>query len=220
MTDIVPLSAIASSEKARLLGEAVEIFFETAHIKVFDLALAKGAFCERWFGRYLDTQPEFFFLALDGGGAAIGYLAGCLDSFSRSARGIIRDIPYYTPAFQKAVATYPSHFHINVKPGYQGHGVGRLLVARFLEACAASGSTGVHVTTGANRAPFTSTRLAGSRRLPFPKPTLALLSWFAPSQYRVKTQQTIEALKRIKGPRALPYCPPSDSISRSLPLSR
>ena len=179
MTNIVPLSAIASSEKARLLGEAVEIFFETAHIKVFDSALAKGAFCERWFGRYLDTQPEFFFLALDGGGAAIGYLAGCLDSFSRSARAIIRDIPYYTPAFQKAVATCPSHFHINVKPGYQGHGVGRLLVVRFLEACAASGSTGAHVATGAQSRAVHFYRACGFRPLALPEtdPGLAVLAY-------------------------------------------
>lgn len=178
MTNIVPLSVIASSEKARLLGEALEIFFETAHIKVFDSSLAKGAFCERWFGRYLDTQPQTFYLALNGGGAAIGYLAGCVDSFSRSARGIIRDIPYYTPAFRKAVETCPSHFHINVKPGYQGHGVGRLLVARFLEACAAAGSTGAHVATGAQSPAVRFYRACGFMPLALPEsdPGLAVLA--------------------------------------------
>ncbi len=131
--------------------------------------MAKGAFCERWFGRYLDTQPGSFYLALDGGGAAVGYLAGCLDSFSRSARGIIRDIPNYTPAFRKAVASYPSHFHINVKPGYQGNGIGRLLVARFLEACAAAGSTGVHVVTGAQSPAVRFYQACGFKPLDLPE---------------------------------------------------
>ncbi len=179
MTSIVPLNIIASSEKARLLGEAMEIFFETAHIKVFDTPLAKGAFCERWFGRYLDTQPDAFFLALDSGGSAIGYLAGCLDSFSRSARGIIRDIPCYTPAFLKAVEAYPSHFHINVKPGYQGHGVGRLLVARFLDACAAASSTGTHVVTGAQSPAVRFYRACAFTPLALPEadPDLAVLAY-------------------------------------------
>jgi GNAT superfamily N-acetyltransferase len=148
VADIIPLIDKDAAERARLVHEATQIFFETANIKVFESVSAQEAFYERWFGHYLKTDPASFLLALDGNGAAIGYLAGCLDSFSEEARIIIDDISFYTPAFCSALRDYPSHFHINVKPGHQGQGVGRLLLARFFQLCRERGSPGIHVVTG------------------------------------------------------------------------
>jgi GNAT superfamily N-acetyltransferase len=148
VADIVPLTETDATERARLIREATQIFFETAHIKVFESPSVQEAFYERWFGHYLKSDPALFLLALDGNGAAIGYLAGCLDSFSEAARIIISDISFYTPAFCSALRDYPSHFHINVKPGHQGQGVGRLLLARFFRLCRERSSPGIHVVTG------------------------------------------------------------------------
>ncbi len=178
MADIVSLTGIAPSERARLIGDATAVFYETAHIQEFKSPPVKDAFYGRWFGNYLETQPASFFMALDGGGSAIGYLAGCLDSFSDAARIIVDDIDYYTPAFIAAMQGYPSHFHINMKPGQQGKGVGRRLVARFIQQCRDSGSSGIHVATGADSHAVKFYETCGFKRLlPLPEadPGLAVL---------------------------------------------
>ncbi len=150
MSDCVTLSECSPADGARLLAQARQIFFETAHTKPFESAAANRAFLQRWFGNYADTQPGAFVFSLDGDGAVTGYLAGCPDSFSPGSKTIIGDIYYFTPSFCAALKNYPSHFHINVKPSQQGKGIGHLLVARFAEICAGAGSSGIHVVTGAS----------------------------------------------------------------------
>jgi GNAT superfamily N-acetyltransferase len=172
VADILPVTAMDTAEGSRLIREATQIFFETANIKVFESPSAQDAFYRRWFGHYLATDPASFLLALDENGAAIGYLAACLDSFSQAARIIIGDIPFYTPAFCSALRDHPSHFHINVKPGFQGKGVGRLLIARFFKLCRERGSPGIHVVTGAKSRAVTFYRACGFT--PFTVPDAAL----------------------------------------------
>ena len=167
MVDILPLTENDAAEQERLIGEAAQIFFETASTKVFDSPPVQEAFYERWFGHYLRTDPASFLLALDANGVAIGYLAGCLDSYSEAARIIIDDISLYTPDFCSALRDYPSHFHINVKPGLQGQGVGRLLVARFFQLCRERGSRGIHVVTGAKSRAVNFYRTCGFAPLVF-----------------------------------------------------
>ncbi len=146
---ILSLPQIDPDERARLIEEATAIFWVTAGSPNFDSPLEGRTFYMRWFGRYLEAQPELFFLALDADGDAIGYLAGCLQTFSAAARPLADDAGYYAQSVRAALASYPTHFHINVKPGHQGQGVGRRLVERLFEACAAAGSPGIHVVTGA-----------------------------------------------------------------------
>ncbi len=120
---------------------------------------------------------------MDEGGAAIGYLAGCVDSFSQRSRIIIDDIASYTPAFCSALRGYPSHFHINVKPGQQGMGVGRLLIARFFQLCRDRDSRGIHVMTGAKSRAVTFYRTCGFTPLAVPEadPGLAVLVYAIPA---------------------------------------
>ncbi len=147
MVDCVALSVCSPADRARLLAQAERIFFDTAYTNSFDSAAAKQAFLKRWFGNYAETQPRSFLLALAPEGDVTGYLAGCTDSFSAESKTIIGDIDYFTPSFCAALKNYPSHFHINVKPGQQGKGIGRMLVARFIEICTSAGSPGIHVVT-------------------------------------------------------------------------
>ncbi len=186
MADVSPLTEMDSAIRVRLIAQATEIFSETANTKVFESAPARDAFYQRWFGHYLDADPACFFLALDENGAAIGYLAGCLDSFSQSARIIIEDISFYTPAFCSALQDYPSHFHINVKPGNQGQGIGRLLIARFCQLCRDRGSPGIHVVTGAKSRAVNFYRACGFQPFAAPDaaPGLAILVCGAPPAHR------------------------------------
>jgi GNAT superfamily N-acetyltransferase len=183
VADILPVTEKDTAERPRLIREATQIFFETANIKVFESPSAREAFYQRWFGHYLAADPASFLLALDEYGAAIGYLAGCLDSFSEAARIIISDIPFYTPAFCSALRDHPSHVHINVKPGYQGKGVGRLLIARFFQLCRDRGSSGIHVVTGAKSPAVTFYQACGFTPFSVPDaaPDLALLVYAIPA---------------------------------------
>jgi len=181
VTQLVTLTEVAPPQKARVIGEAVTIFWETANTTVFDSHSAKFAFYARWFGHYLDADPASFFLAVDVSGAVIGYLAGCLDSFSEAARIIIDDISLYTPAFCAAMSDYPSHFHINVKPGCQGRGIGALLVARFIQHCQKQRSRGIHVVTGAQSRAVDFYELCGFRRIPEADPEIAVLVYAIPA---------------------------------------
>ncbi len=177
MARIVALMDAPPGDRARLIEEATAIFWATAGSRPFESPAAEDVFRQRWFGRYLEADPESFFLVLEDGGGAIGYLAACLDSFSDAARPIAGDIGYFTPPFRAAVARYPSHFHINVKPGYQGQGTGRRLVARLIEACGAAGSSGIHVVTGASSRAVAFYESCGFRRIAIPEadPGLAVL---------------------------------------------
>ena len=183
MADILPVTGTDTAERSRLIREATQIFFETANIKVFESPSAQDAFYRRWFGHYLATDPASFLLALDENGAAIGYLAGCLDSFSEPARIIIGDIPFYTPAFCAALRDHPSHFHINVKPGFQGKGVGRQLMSSFFQLCRDRGSPGIHVVTGAKSRAVNFYRACGFTPFAVPEaaPDLALLVYAIPA---------------------------------------
>ena len=183
MADIIPLTEKDAGEKARLIHEATQIFFETANITVFESLPAREAFYDRWFGHYLETDPASLLLALDQTGAAIGYLAGCLDSFSEAARIIISDIPFYTPAFCSALRDHPSHFHINVKPGHQGKGVGRQLMSAFFQLCRDQGSRGIHVVTGAKSGAVDFYRNCGFTPFTVPDaaPGLAVLIYAIPA---------------------------------------
>ncbi len=178
MVCVVTLSECSEAERQRRLAQAQLIFFETAHRKSFETAEAKLAFFNRWFGHYADTGPGSFLLALNARNGVTGYLAGCVDSFSTASKAIIEDIDYFTPPFCAALKDYPSHFHINVEPQNQGTGIGRSLIARFVEICASAGSPGIHVATGASSRAVNFYNACGFVRLePFPGagPGLAVL---------------------------------------------
>ena len=149
--DIVLLADADVETKRRLLEQVTEIFFETSNTKTFESAAAKDLFFKRWCGNYAERAPDTFLLAIDRG-EAVGYLAGCVDSFAPAYQLIADDIFYYMPPARLALSSYPSHFHINIRPDYQGKGLGRLLIARFINLCGACGSAGVHVVTGASSA--------------------------------------------------------------------
>lgn len=182
VVEIVSLALVAAEEQPRRMIEAAAIFYETANTKTFESPSAREVYYGRWFRRYVESAPEAVFLALDGGGV-VGYLAACLDTFSEAARLIADDIPYYTPSFRAALSAYPAHFHINVKPGQQGKGVGRRLVSRLLVACEAAGSTGVHVVTGVDSRAVDFYEACGFRRLAPPgvDPKLAILVYAMPA---------------------------------------
>lgn len=123
-------------------------------------------------------EPEHAFVLDDGGGRAVGYVLGALDTVAFEARC---DAEWWPPLRARhperaggdtlddllvgmlhhrhrrgddVLDRYPSHLHIDLLPEVQGHGWGRRLMATLFTALADGGSPGVHwgVSAQNNRA--------------------------------------------------------------------
>lgn len=132
------------SDSTQLAPQLDAIFFQSSNTKTFPNAAARGAFRERWLGRYLTSYPEWFYVALANGSIA-GYLAGCLDDPAR--RPLFDDIALFK-TFAHLTAAYPAHLHVNLAPEHRSAGIGSLLIERFCEDARRAGAPGVHVMTG------------------------------------------------------------------------
>ncbi len=147
MISVVSFSGLSVALQGAALKEAAFIFWSRGRPQPQDDAGTR-AFYNRWFGNYLVAEPQGFFLALDTSGHCIGYLAGCAFTFAAVSQNIVASINYYSAEVAAAMHTYPSHLHVNVEAGWQGRGVGRQLMARFVDYCANAGSGGIHLVTG------------------------------------------------------------------------
>lgn len=133
---------------AEALAQIDRIFFSSSATRSFESDEHRRLFRERWLGRYLTREPQHAYLALarsgEGQDAVVGYLVGSFEdpAEARGAEGLayFRDFAHVTPH-------YPAELHVNLDPEWRGHGVGRRLVAAFLEAAREAGAGGAHVVT-------------------------------------------------------------------------
>lgn len=140
---LVRLSALPDREAA--LAALEDIFFLSTLRKDFASAAERAGFFRTWTGWYVERAPDDVWFALDGDGTILGYLTGCKDS--AGAVDLARIIPKYE-VFADRFAAFPAHLHVNVRPGFRDHGIGRALVDRFAEDCRADGLPGLHLVTG------------------------------------------------------------------------
>jgi ribosomal protein S18 acetylase RimI-like enzyme len=141
-------------------GEPVENFFPDR--EVF------GDLLTRY---YTDYEPESSWVG-ECEGEVVGYLTGCLDTrrfirvmafgvapcllikairrevlkYPQSKEFIRSNVRLWFRGPKKSVNLddYPSHLHINLKPGFRSKGLGGELIKRFLDQAKAAGSRGVH----------------------------------------------------------------------------
>lgn len=123
-------------------------------------------------------EPQHAFVLDDGGGRAIGYVLGALDTAEFEARCevewwpslraahplvdggtrlddlLIHLIHHRSTPSPAILEGYPSHLHIDLLPAAQRHGWGRRLMDTVCASLAAAGSRGVHwgVSTSNTRA--------------------------------------------------------------------
>ena len=140
---LVRLSALPDREAA--LAALEDIFFLSTLRRDFASAEERATFFRTWTGWYVDRAPDDLWFAVAEDGAIIGYLTGCKDS--AGAVDLARTIPKYE-VFTDRFTAFPAHLHVNVRPGFRDHGIGRALVDRFAEDCRADGLPGLHLVTG------------------------------------------------------------------------
>lgn len=123
------------------------IFFQSSNTRTFADDDARACFRERWLGRYLNCDADWFYIARDAQtGETIGYLAGCIEDPARAER--FADIPYLK-AFADLTPSFPAHLHVNVAAVRRGAGIGARLIEAFCGDAATAGVPGVHVITSA-----------------------------------------------------------------------
>lgn len=134
----------ALPDRGAALAALEEIFFASTTRTEFASPADRAAFLATWTGWYVAAAPRDIWMAVTGDGLVVGYLTGCKDSVGTPE--LARRIPKYE-VFADHFAAYPAHFHVNVRPGWREHGLGRRLVDRFAEDCRADGLPGVHLVT-------------------------------------------------------------------------
>lgn len=121
-----------------------EIFFTSSATQKFSSPEVREAFRERWLGRYLTSDPDWFYVAVSKD-RVVGYLAGSIDDPALTPR--FADIGYFK-VWASETAIYPAHLHVNVLASAREHGIGSKLIARFVADLEAAGINGVHLVTG------------------------------------------------------------------------
>ena len=76
------------------LGDLDDIFFKSSVKRDFCTHEEQQYFRDMSFGRYTVKHRDSFFVALNGGGRAIGYLAGCLKNPTKL--GHFNDVTYFS----------------------------------------------------------------------------------------------------------------------------
>lgn len=127
------------------MGQLDPIFFEASLTQSFASDAARGAFRERWLGRFLDRWPELAHVAVGPAGTIIGYIVGAHDDPARSAD--FADIGFYEH-LAAVTPDYPAHLHINLTADARGLGIGSALIDAFVDDARGAGLAGVHLVTG------------------------------------------------------------------------
>lgn len=126
------------------IGEIDDIFFQSSATRFFSSKQEKDAFRERSLGRYIERHRDSFFVALDGSGLVVGYLAGCLKNPTELAH--FSDIEYFE-TISDLCRDYPAHLHVNVAAPWRNHGLGAALVERFVMWARLHSVDGIHLVT-------------------------------------------------------------------------
>lgn len=129
---------------------------------------------------YTDHEPQSLWIA-ECEGQVVGYLTGCLDTrrcervtrrrvLPKTLSGaVLRWALWHTDTWRLLAAfagtlilggfphpidltVYPAHFHINIRAGFRGGGLGPQLVNAFVQQADRAGVQGIHVITRGDNA--------------------------------------------------------------------
>ena len=138
---------------------------------------ARELFLDAFASYYTDLAGDHLWVVAGDHGEILGYLMGCTDTlaysdwFRRHLRRIMwrlitlryrgwltrKTIGYAWRYFQMRVpyvdlSPYPAHFHIAIRSGWRGHGMGAALMQTYLDQLRNENIPGVHLeTTSENR---------------------------------------------------------------------
>jgi GNAT superfamily N-acetyltransferase len=96
----------------------------------------------KWVESYYLMWPEWFFVVLENN-EVLGYLCACPDSFGALDKIAFKSYHLFKSYYQK----YPLHFHINVKPGQTGRGIGALMLRHLQQVGSDNNISNCHIIT-------------------------------------------------------------------------
>src|SRR5262245_16088889 len=126
------------------LGDIDDIFFISSARRDFSSPEEKHAFRDMSLGRYVESHRSSFFVALNDGGGAVGYLAGCLENPITLSH--FNDVAYFR-FIEDICQDYPAHLHVNVAERYRNRGLGTAIVGPFVECAKLHSLKGIHLVT-------------------------------------------------------------------------
>jgi ribosomal protein S18 acetylase RimI-like enzyme len=126
----------------RDLSELREIYFESSSRKDFQDAADKEKFFEKYLGFYLTHYPDHVWVARDG--KILGYMV---------AAPVTQDTEFYRiqphlQIFEKYLADYPAHLHVNFHQDARGLGLGSKLFSEVEKDFQRMKIRGIHIMTG------------------------------------------------------------------------
>lgn len=142
------LPEIAPDDRAAVVRAVDDVFWETANTREFETPEEQAAFRWRYFGYYLEYEPECLFVARDGArGSVLGYVCGVVDTRRHPELYRIADhVPIYSDLYDR----YPAHLHINLTAAARGRGLGGRLLGAIERCAATAGAPGIHLVTSAD----------------------------------------------------------------------
>ena len=164
MADILPVTEKDTAERSRLIREATQIFFETAKHQGLRIRRRPRRLLSNAGSGITSTTDPALFPSSPGRERRGDRLSGRLPrQFLGSERESLSATSHSTrPLSAPRSGIYPSHFHINVKPGHQGTGRGPASHRALLQALPGPGlARHSRRRRAQNRAPSTSTATCG-----------------------------------------------------------
>ncbi len=128
-------------EYLALKEQIFQIFLAQSKYHTYDKENQLSYF-NKWVDIYYSNWPDWFFLAVESG-VVLGYICACPDSLKAMAI-----IPFKSYAlFKDYYPQHPVHFHINVKSGITGKGIGSKLLRELSEKAMESKCASLHILT-------------------------------------------------------------------------
>ncbi|WP_408096712.1 GNAT family N-acetyltransferase [Peredibacter sp. HCB2-198] len=142
---VVPFLAV--KDRAEVLLQVREIFFESSTRKEFKDEIERDAFFEKYVGFYLRHYPELAWVGILGD-KVLGYIVAA----PKSTDTELCKIQPHLKAFEALFNEYPAHLHINCHHESRGMGLGSQLVKALEGELKASKIAGLHIMTGSDSA--------------------------------------------------------------------
>ncbi|MCB0348962.1 MAG: GNAT family N-acetyltransferase [Bdellovibrionales bacterium] len=125
-------------------GQIFQIFLSQSSYQKHDVD-TQWSYFEKWVGIYYKNWPDWFFVAVKDN-EILGYICACPNSLAAIDKISFKS--YHL--FKEVYKDNPVHFHINVKAGITGKGIGAQLLHAITHKASSEGYKNLHIITSSH----------------------------------------------------------------------